>query len=119
MICIGYRESEAAESREVEIQPPYYLFGTQQTSKRFWSLPIWPQIGVRQLAELGATDPIYFIGWDMMEELRREIDCYSTHIGEIPFDSHLKSTWLAHLVYCHTLLSSSAPPASIPELTIG
>lgn len=117
-IFIGYRYSNGPEST-VEIRAPYYLFGTQQTSKQFWSLPIWASIGVTRLAELGHSDPINFIGWEMIGELAREIRLFQDNFERIEFDADVKSWFLAHLVYCHSLLITTAPKESIPELTIG
>ena len=77
------------------------------------------KMGVTQLAVLGQTDPVYFIGWKMIGDLASEIRLFQDHFMEIDFDADLKSWFLAHLVYCHSLLVSTAPPESIPELTIG
>ncbi len=118
-IHIGYRTSPDGESIAIEVRAPYFLFGTQSTSKQFWSLPVWHAIGVAHLAELGETDPIYFIGWDMMGVLEREIRLFEDNFARVEFDPEVKSWFLAHLVYCHRLLVAVAPPDSIPELTIG
>ncbi len=118
-IHIGFQLTESSGHTPIEIRAPYFLFGTQKTSKEFWSLPIWKTIGVSQLAELATTDPIYFIGWDMLDDLAREIRLFADNLAAIDFDPDLKSWFLAHLVYCHTLLVSVAPKDSIPELTIG
>jgi hypothetical protein len=118
-ISIGFRLTDEGEETAIEVRAPYFLFGTQQTSKAFWSMPIWKSIGVSQLAELGTTDPVYFIGWPMIEELGREIRLFENHFMKIDFDADVKSSFLAHLVYCHSLLVSTAPQHTIPELTIG
>lgn len=118
-INIGFRSTETGSSTHIEVRAPYFLFGTQQTSKQFWRLPYWKVIGVTRLAELGETDPIYFVGWEMIDDLAREIRLFQDHFLEIDFDSDIKSWFLAHLVYCHSLLVSTAPRESIPELTIG
>lgn len=76
-------------------------------------------MGVTRLAELGYTDPIYFIGWEMIGDLANEIRLFQDHFTEIDFNPDVKSSFLAHLVYCHGLLVSTAPRCSIPELTIG
>lgn len=117
-INIGYRCSNGPET-SIEVRAPYFLFGTQQTSMRFWSLPIWNSIGVTHLAELGHSDPIYFIGWEMIGELTREIQLFQDNFEMIEFDADLKSWFLAHLVYCHSLLIATAPKEFIPELSIG
>lgn len=117
-INIGYRYSNGPQT-SIEVRAPYFLFGTRQTSEQFWSLPIWRSIGVTQLAELGHSDPIYFIGWEMIGDLAREIRLFQDNFEKIQFDADLKSWFLAHLVYCHSLLVATAPKESIPELTIG
>ena len=53
-ININYRTPDN-ETTDIEIRAPYDLLGTQQTSMRFWSLPIWKEVGVTRLAELGHT----------------------------------------------------------------
>jgi hypothetical protein len=93
--------------------------GTQQVSKGFWSLPVWREIGVTQLAMLGTIDPIFFVGWEMMDELANEIRLFDQHFTKIDFEAETKSSYLAHLVYCHRLLVSLAPQDSIPMLIIG
>jgi hypothetical protein len=118
-INIGFRITDGGDKTPIEVRAPYFLFGTQQTSKAFWSLPDWKAIGVIQLAELGTTDPIYFIGWSMIDELAREIRLFEENVTGIDFDADVKSWFLAHLVYCHSLLVSHSPKDSIPELTIG
>jgi hypothetical protein len=118
-ISIGFRMTEVGNQTAIEVRAPYFLFGTQQTSKSFWSLPVWKTIGVMRLAELGTTDPIYFVGWSMMDDLERDIRLFENNFTKIDFDPDVKSWFLAHLVYCHGLLVSVAPKDSIPELTIG
>ncbi len=117
-INIGYRYGDGPET-PVEIRPPYFLLGCQGTSMKFWSLPRLQEIGVRHLAELGGTDPIYFVDWDMMADLRREIDYLHEHLASIDFDPDIKASWLAHLMYCYHLLVLTAPRDSTPVLTIG
>lgn len=118
-ISIRYREEPNGTSREIAIRAPYYLFGAQRHSMQFWSLPEWQAVGVTELAQLGHTDPIYFVGWEMMDTLAREIRLFQDHFADIRFDADIKSWFLAHLVYCHGLLVSIAPRDSIPELMIG
>lgn len=111
--------TEDGDTTDIDVRAPYFLFGTQRTSKAFWSLPIWKDIGVTQLAELGTADPIYFIGWQMIDELALEIRSFAGNFTRIDFDADVKSWFLAHLVYCHSLLVSIAPKDSIPALIIG
>ena len=62
---------------------------------------------------------MYFVGWDMMVDLRREIDLLHEHLASIDFESDLKASWLAHLAYCYHLLVLTAPRESTPVLMIG
>jgi hypothetical protein len=117
-IDISYQYGDGPET-PIEIRAPYYLLGCQSTSMQFWSLPRLREIGITQLAELGVTDPIYFVGWDMLADLRREIDLLHEHLATIDFNSDLKASWLAHLMYCYYLLVFTAPKDSTPVLTIG
>jgi hypothetical protein len=117
-INIGYRYGSGPETA-IEVRAPYFLLGTQSTSMRFWSLPRVREVGIAQLAELGVRDPVYFVGWDMMADLRREIDLFHEHLASIDFDPDVKASWLAHLVYCYHLLLLIAPKESTPVLTIG
>ncbi|WP_417397336.1 hypothetical protein [Gimesia chilikensis] len=118
-ISIGYMESPGGPETSIEVSAPYFLLGTQQTSLQFWSLPVWERIGVKQLAILGETDPVYFWGWEMMDELADELRLYQEHLAEIEFQPEVKAAWLAHLIYCYSLLVSQAPHDSIPVLGIG
>jgi hypothetical protein len=72
-----------------------------------------------QLTELGVTDPVYFVGWDMMADLRREIGLLQKHLPGIDFDPDLKAWFLAQLVCCYSLLVFTAPPDFTPVLTNG
>ena len=104
---------------DIEIRAPYFLLGTQQASKQFWSLPIWEKIGVEHLASLAQTDPIYFVGWEMLDQLSGELQLFQRHIAEIEFDADIRASWLSHLVYCHNLLIMKTPKDATPTLTIG
>ena len=77
------------------------------------------EIGLTRLIDLGITDPIYFIGWDMLAELRHEISLLQKHLVSIDFYPELKSQWLSHLIYCYFLLVQTAPLESVPEFIIG
>jgi hypothetical protein len=118
-INIGYRYDPHGPEAASEVRPPDFLLGTQSTSKRFWSIPRLREIGITELTELGIGDPIYFIGWDSMAELGREILLLQANLESIDFHSELKAQWLSHLIYCYYLLIQSAPKESIPEFTIG
>jgi hypothetical protein len=61
-INIGFRREASGPETAIEVPAPYFLLGTQSSSKRFWSLPRLKEIGITQLAELGVSDPVYFIG---------------------------------------------------------
>ena len=118
-IHIGYQNEKGGPTTAIEIRSPYDLFGCQRPSKEFWALPDWQRLGVTHLSELGHGDPIYFIGWDMLDALAHEIRIIQDNVADIDFHADLKASWLAHLVYCYSLLAMTAPPDSIPALTIG
>ena len=118
-ISIGYRQDDRGPETPIEVRAPYYLLGTQSTSKQFWSIPRLREVGITQLTELGVTDPVYFVGWEMMADLGREIALLQEHLASIEFDPDLKATWLSHLVYCYSLLIQTAPKDSTPVFTIG
>jgi hypothetical protein len=118
-ISIGYRHEAGGAETPIEVRPPHYLLGTQNMSRRFWSIPRLRDIGITQLAELGVSDPVYFIGWDRMAELGREIALLQQNVEAIDFDPEIKAQWLSHLVYCYHLLVQTAPKESIPEFVIG
>src|SRR5688572_7892848 len=118
-INIGYQFSESGPTTDLELRAPYFLFGTQRSSMEFWNLPRIREIGITHLAQLGVLDPIYFVGWDGMEDLRREIELLQNNLDTIDFQPELKASWLSHLVYCYSLLTLTAPKESIPILTIG
>lgn len=118
-INLYFQMTKEDSPTDIELRAPYFLFGTQQTSMDFWSLPVWHGIGVTQLAELGHSDPVYFVDWPMIDELALEIRCFEDNFSKIDFHPNVKSEFLAHLVYCHSLLVSTAPKHSIPGFTIG
>lgn len=118
-VNIGYRITPDGPETAIEVRAPYFLLGTQRTSMAFWSLSRLREVGITQLTELGVSDPVYFVGWDMMADLRREIGLLQEHLPEIDFDPDIKAWFLAHLVYCYSLLVFTAPPGSTPVLTIG
>ena len=117
-ISISFRDGNGSMT-PIEVRAPYFLFGTQQTSIKFWSIPKLKEIGITRLSELGDRDPIYFVGWECMADLDREIKLLYQHLNEIEFNSDIKASWLAHLVYCYQLLILTAPKDSVPDLTIG
>ncbi len=118
-IYLGFRLNDSGPYTHIEVRPPYFILGTQATSKRFWSLLQLREIGLTQLSELGSTDPIYFVGWDMLADLWQEISLLQVHLGSIDFEAELKAQWLSHLVYCYFLLVQTAPRESVPEFSIG
>lgn len=118
-ISIGYHLTKESPETKIEVCAPYFLFGTQATSMRFWSVPRLREVGITQLTELGISDPVEFFGWDMMADLQREIGLLQKFLPEIDFDPAPKSSLLAHLIYCYSLLVFTAPPNSTPVLSIG
>ena len=117
-ITIGYQDAGGDEV-SIEISAPYFLFGCQQTSLRFWSDPYLMEIGIERLTILGESDPVYFCGWDDMALLGREIELLSKYQAKIDFHPESKATWISHLTYCYHLLIATAPRNSVPQLTIG
>jgi hypothetical protein len=85
----------------------------------FWRLPVHGSLGVKRLAELGITDPVWFKGWDDLATLEKEVAILETHIDEIPFYDELKRRWIQNLRTCLELLKKEAPLDSIPEFMIG
>jgi hypothetical protein len=118
-IDIGYRPEGGGALTPVELQAPYYLLGTQRLSMEFWSLPRLREIGLTRLTDLGVSDPVYFVGWDDIAELGREIALLQQHLRSIAFHPEPLAGWLSHLVYCHSLLSLVTPEGCVPELCIG
>lgn len=126
-IDIGYefkvewrnRHIEVPRRTVIDVPSPYDLFGNEDPSKRFWNQPGLRKLGITRLAELGVGAPVVFHGWEAMDELGREIALYQEHFGDLESDAATKARWLAHLVYCYFLLVHTAPPDSIPFLTIG
>ncbi|HEY1186335.1 MAG TPA: hypothetical protein VGE74_01700 [Gemmata sp.] len=118
-ISIWYRSGAGATETSIDVCAPYFLFGTQQFSMQFWGLPRLREIGISRLAELGVSDPVWFVGWDGIAELRQEIALLQEHLSSVDFYPELKASWLSHLVYCYSLLEFSAPKESEPNLMIG
>jgi hypothetical protein len=118
-ITIGYRRVADGPLTPIDVRPPYYLLGTQEASLQFWGLPKLKEIGIARLSELGVVDPICFIGWDMVDDLGREIEVLHEHMRELDFYPELKAQWLSHLAYCYHLLLATAPKECIPEFDIG
>lgn len=120
-ISIGYQLEVTGMSMETEIdvRPPYFLLGTQRSSKQFWNIPRLREIGITRLTQLSETDPIYFVGWDMLADLWREIALLQQCLRTIEFDTNLKTEWASHLLYCYLLLVQTAPVESRPSFIIG
>ena len=118
-ITIGYQLERGGETTYVEIQSPYDLFGTQNASLKFWSLPLWESIGVTRLGQLGHSDPIFFYGWEMMDNLADEIRLIHDHASRLDSCPEEIARNIAHLAYCYHLLRATAPSEAIPCLTIG
>src|SRR5262245_49640848 len=113
-IRISYRQCPNGPETSIEVRPPYFLLGTQQTSKQFWSNPRLVELGITELTRLGISDPVCFVGWDMLADLLREIKLLQENLESIEFDPEIKAHWLSHLVYCYYLLVQTAPKDSIP-----
>ncbi len=85
----------------------------------FWRLPIHMTLGVKRLAELGISDPVWFKGWEDLAILEKEVVALETHIDEIPFHEEPKRQWIRNLRACLDLLKNEAPTDSTPEFMIG
>ena len=118
-IHISYSDRDTGKDTPIEVPAPYFLFGTQKSSKAFWSIPKLREFGIHILTDLGHTDPVYFVGWEMMDHLARELDLLRRHLSEVEFYPTLKAEWLAHLTYCYHLLVMTTPKDAEPTLTIG
>lgn len=118
-ISIGYQLKQSDPYTSIEVRPPYFILGTQSTSKEFWRLPRLREIGIFHLADLGDTDPVYFVGWEKLADLWQEIGLLQKHLGSIDFHAELKAQWVSHLVYCYFLLIQTAPEESTPDFSIG
>ena len=117
-IDISY-EDAAGKEVDIEIRPPYYLLGHQQSSLKFWSIPRLKEIGIERLTILGECDPVNFWGWDDMAVLGREISILAEHLESIEFHPETKAAWLSHLTFCYHLLVASTPRECKPKLGIG
>lgn len=118
-IDIGYRDTPGAACTGIDIPNPYYLFGVQDLSKEFWSLPVLQELGITTLSQLGRIDPVIFADWEMLDVLAHEIRLFHDFIRMIGFHPEVQARWLGNLTYCHALLVATAPVESIPELWIG
>lgn len=118
-IAISCREPNTGIDLSIEVRSPYDLFGTQEPSMRFWSLPRITEIGIERLARLGVSDPVIFFGWEEMPILEREIELLRRNLASIDFPVEAKARWLSHLTYCYHLLVETAPKDSTPCLSIG
>lgn len=117
-IHIGYEDTEGKDV-PIEISPPYFLLGGQMSSLRFWSIPRLEEVGIERLTILGETDPVYFLGWDDMALLGRELDLLAKHLESVDHHPVIKAETLSHLTYCYQLLIGSTPRGCTPKLGIG
>lgn len=95
------------------------LFGTQMSSKQFWSLEILYDLGIVELSKLGRIDPIYFSGHLQLSVLEKEIRILENHKAEIDYHRDLVDRWLENLRFCLYTLLETTPKDSIPNLMIG
>ena len=109
-----------ANGQEVDIDMgSNELLGGQHTSKNFWKLEVFEEIGVTRLRDLGVTDPVWFIGWEDINVLESEIILIETNKDKIPFHQEIKDRWISNLRICLNSLKEKAPRDSIPEFMIG
>lgn len=116
-ISIWYTDNEG---KNIDIETDYYdLFGTQQVSLKFWSLPILKEIGLKELTVLGYSDPIYFSNKEGMVILAKEISILEENKEKILFNEELIDKWIGNLKYCFEKLMKETPINCEPCLTIG
>ncbi len=115
-IIISYEQNNKTTNIEIE---EWYLLGTQNISYKFWSLPILKEIGIKRLAVLGHSDPVYFEGWEELEELDMEISLLEENIELIDFDEDTKRRWLRNLRNSLNRLIVLSPKESNPLFEIG
>ena len=96
-----------------------FLFGHQSMSLEFWSLPILKEIGLQQLTVLGYADPIYFFGWEGLEDLDREITLLENNFDIINYDEETKKRWFRNLRSSLNRLIELSPKDSEPLFEIG
>ncbi len=118
-IDIDYWDEARDVTTPIEVPAPYFLLGTHSSSKQFWSIPRLREVGITHLTVLGVSDPVYFVGWDMLAVLWREIELLQRHLGSVDFHLSLKAEWAAHLAYCYFLLAETTPKECVPSFTIG
>jgi hypothetical protein len=118
-IVISYVDAATGQEVPIDVPAPYFLFGTQRPSMRFWSIPRIKDVGVERLAILGHSDPVWFAGWDDLAILNREIALLGQHLEEFDFYPESKAEWLSHLTYCYHLLRETAPKDAEPRFEIG
>lgn len=117
-IRIGYRLWGDTETT-IKIRPPYDMLGGENNNIKFWSIPRLKDLGITYLSELGVTAPVYFVGWEMIESLGREIALLHQHLDTISFEpAELKAQMLSHLAYCYHLLLLEAPKESEPRFSV-
>jgi hypothetical protein len=118
-ISISYRDLASGRDIDIEVGGNWKLFGCQQSSIHFWSLPRIREIGIVRLAELGVCDPVMFFGWEDLARLRREINLLDANLASIDFPLEGKASWLCNLIYCYHALAEAAPKESEPWFIIG
>ena len=115
-ITIWY--SKNSEDTNIEIGN-HYMFGTQKSSKAFWTQEEFKEIGIIKLAKLGEYDPIYFSGWDQLKILNNEIKLLEDNLSILKCDKGQVNEWIKNLKFCHNKLLETAAKDSIPSLLIG
>ena len=95
------------------------LFGTQRSSKQFWSLELLQDLGILELSKLGKIDPIYFSGHLQLSVLEKEIRILENNKDEIDFNRELVDRWVENLRFCFDTLIETTPNDSTPNLMIG
>ena len=115
-ISIWYKQEDTDIDIEVGNRD---LFGTQSSSKEFWSLDSLQEFGIKELTHLGYTDPVWFIGWENLKVLENEISILEKNQDQIDFHQELKNRWIENLRFCFEKLVELAPSDSVPNFMIG
>jgi hypothetical protein len=115
-INISYKQNNVETQIDIG---EWYMLGHQTTSHEFWSLPILKEIGIKRLAVLGHSDPVYFEGWEDLEELDKEISLLEDNIEIIHFEEDTKKRWLRNLRNSLNRLIVLSPKLSNPLFEIG
>jgi hypothetical protein len=115
-IIISYKQNNIETRIDIG---EWYMLGHQSASHEFWSLPILKKIGLERLTVLGYSDPVYFGGWEDLEDLDKEISLLEDNFEVIDFDEATKRRWFRNLRSSLNRLIVLSPKDSWPLFEIG